>query len=60
MNIFALFILNLLIHLTHDVRPLIKFSFNILKFARGLDALSLGNVSGCLSSKFGDVKCLMS
>jgi hypothetical protein len=34
------FIKNLLIHLIHDISPLIKLSFNISKSTRGLDALS--------------------
>jgi hypothetical protein len=31
----------MLIHLTHDIRPLIKLSFNITKSIRDLDALSI-------------------
>jgi hypothetical protein len=30
----------MVIHLKHDIRPLIKLSFNTPKFTRGLDALS--------------------
>jgi hypothetical protein len=30
----------MLIHLTYDISPLIKLSFNIPKSTRGLDALS--------------------
>jgi hypothetical protein len=41
MNTFVLFIYNLLIHLTHDIRPLTKLSFNTPKSTRGLDALSI-------------------
>jgi hypothetical protein len=33
----------LLIHLTNDISHLIKLSFNIPKFSRGLDALSNGS-----------------
>jgi hypothetical protein len=35
------FIKNLLIHLTHDISPLIKLSFNTPKSTRGLNALSV-------------------
>jgi hypothetical protein len=40
MNLFVLFIYNLLIHLINDISHLIKLSFNTPKSTKSLDALS--------------------
>jgi hypothetical protein len=59
MNTFVLFIKNLLIHLTLDIRPLIKLSFNTPKSTRGLDALSSSNMNQRMTSMQNTQTCFI-